>query len=90
MALLGNPAEIRTPLSWREGLMPQIVLFIAGAGLLAGARWIVREIQSRAAEAEHAAAEAHRRASEAAMGPKDLGSLEWDAEASVYRPVRRG
>ena len=59
-------------------------------GLLAGARWIVREIQSRAAEAEHAAAEAHRRASEAAMGPKDLGSLEWDAEASVYRPVRRG
>lgn len=63
--------------------MPQIVLFIAGAGLLAGARWIVREIQSRAAEA-------HRRASEAAMGPKDLGSLEWDAEASVYRPVRRG
>lgn len=69
--------------------MPQIVLVIAGAGLLAAARWLAREAQSRAAEAEQAAADAQRRAAEA-LGPKDLGALEWDAEASVYRPVRRG
>lgn len=69
--------------------MPQIVLLIAGAGLLAGARWIAREMQARAAEAERATAEAHRRAADAARGPKDLGALEWDAEAHVYRP-RRG
>ncbi len=68
--------------------MPQVVLLIAGAGLLAGARWLAREMQARAAEAELAAAEAQRRAADA-IGPKDLGALEWDAEASVYRPVRR-
>lgn len=69
--------------------MPQIVLLIAGAGLLAGARWLAREMQTRAAEAERAAAEARRGAAEHAQGPKDLGTLEWDADARVYRP-RRG
>lgn len=70
--------------------MPQIVLLIAGAGLLAGARWLAREMHTRAAEAERATAEAQRSAAEASRGPKDLGALEWDAEASVYRPVQRG
>lgn len=69
--------------------MPQIVLVIAGAGLLAAARWLAREAQSRAAEAEQATADAQRRAAETS-GPKDLGALEWDAEASVYKPARRG
>lgn len=68
--------------------MPQIMMLIAGAAVLAGARWLAREMQARAAEAERAAADAQRRAGEASRTPRDLGSLEWDADARVYRPGR--
>ena len=63
--------------------MPQlIVLAVAGAGLLAGYKWVSKKVS-----AHMEAAEAARHAAEA--GPKEMGALEWDAETQAYRPVRR-
>lgn len=72
--------------------MPQLLLLIAaGAGLYAGAKWVSKELQNAAQEAERVAEEARARAAAAARSaPKDLGALEWDATAGVYRPARRG
>ena len=67
--------------------MPQlIVLAIAGAGLLAGYKWISKKVADHT-EAERLRAEAERQAGEAA-GAKEMGQLVWDAEAQAYRPVR--
>jgi hypothetical protein len=66
--------------------MPQvIVLGLAGAGLYAGCRWLARELR-RALEAAEAAS---KDVAAKSIGPRDLGALEWDAEAGVYRPARR-
>lgn len=70
--------------------MPQLVLLaVAGAGLYAGYRLAVRGMRHLAREAQRAAEEMERRATGAAV-PKDLGTLEYDAKAGVYRPERRG
>lgn len=67
--------------------MPQaIALLIAGAGLYAGYRWVSREINKAAEAAERVRAEMKTRAAERTGGPKDLGRLEWDDAAKVYRP----
>lgn len=65
--------------------MPQlIVLAIAGAGLIVGYKWLTRKAAERAA-----AARVRAEAQEAAEHPKEMGQLEWDSEAGVYKPVRR-
>jgi len=67
--------------------MPQfIVIALAGAGLYAGYRWLSREMQRGAAEAMRAHEEIARRAADATGRPRDLGTLEWDEAAGVYRP----
>lgn len=68
--------------------MPQfLVLMLAGAGAVAGARWAARQLDKMAAEASRMAAEAERQA-EAARSSKarNLGTLEFDRETGQYRP----
>jgi hypothetical protein len=70
--------------------MPQlIVVALAGAGLYAGFKWIARGVHRAVEAAERTHEELGRRTGSSAMAPKDLGALEWDAEAGVYRPTRR-
>jgi hypothetical protein len=70
--------------------MPQlVVLALIGAGLYAGYKWLSRELRRAAEAAERAREELQRRAAEAAGGPKDLGRLEWDEKAGVYRPAQK-
>lgn len=67
--------------------MPQLaVAMIVGAGLMAGYKWIARELQRQSDSAEMARAEDEHRAK---VTPRDLGALEWDEASGVYRP-RRG
>lgn len=64
--------------------MPQFAIaMIVGAGLMAGYKWVQRELQRQVDTAEAA-----RAASEppSAVTPRDLGALEWDEAAGVYRP----
>lgn len=72
--------------------MPQLVAAVLiGAGVAAGVKWIAREV-SRAAETARAAQAQMARHSDSEKihsSPKDLGSLEWDPEAGVYRPSKR-
>ena len=64
--------------------MPQVLaLVIAGAGLYAGLKWMSRVLAQTAA-ARQAEAEARKQAR--GGGPKDLGTLEYDPQAGVYRP----
>jgi prephenate dehydrogenase len=64
--------------------MPQLAIaVIVGAGLMAGYKWIARELQRQSDSAETARAEAETHAS---VGPRDLGALEWDEASGVYKP----
>lgn len=66
--------------------MPQLIaIAAAGAGLYAGYRWLQRKLSEQAEML--ARAEAER--AQAASAVKEMGRLEWDAEAQAYRPVRR-
>ncbi len=65
--------------------MPQLVLLLGvGAGLVAGYKWVSREVE-RQKEAARARAEAQRTAN-AERSAKDLGTLEWDEASGAYRP----
>lgn len=65
--------------------MPHVIaLALAGAGLAAGYKWVSKKVSAHL-EAERARAEAAQRE---AAGPKEMGSLEWDAETGVYKPQR--
>lgn len=65
--------------------MPQLVLlFGVGAGLVAGYKWLSREVQ-RHAEAAEAVRERNRQA-QAGAAARDLGALEWDEATGAYRP----
>ena len=67
--------------------MPQLIaLALVGAGLYAGYKWLSKVVRRHGQAAARAQEEALRGAAEAAMGPKDLGSLVWDEQAGVYRP----
>jgi len=69
--------------------MPQLVAAVLiGAGVAAGVKWIAREM-ARAADVARQAQEQMTRSPEMKSVPKDLGSLEWDADAGVYRPSKR-
>ncbi len=68
--------------------MPQLVAaLLIGAGISAGVKWIAREM-ARAADVARETQEQMARGPELNTVPKDLGTLEWDAEAGVYRPAR--
>jgi len=70
--------------------MPQVIaLLLAGAGAYAGYRWVSREVRRALATAQKAEEGLRRQAANVSGAPKDLGSLEWDAEAGVYRPSKQ-
>lgn len=67
--------------------MPQLIaLAVAGAGLYAGIRWLQRKVTE---QAEAVARQDAARTGAAADAPREMGQLEWDADAKAYRPVRR-
>lgn len=71
--------------------MPQVIaLLLAGVGLFAGYRWVTREVRRAIAAAQEAQEELRNKAAEVSGFPRDLGNLEWDEKAGVYRPARRG
>lgn len=66
--------------------MPHVVLvLIAGAGVYAGMRWVAKALShvEDAAQSMQDDAETVRAPSRT---PKDLGTLDYDNEAKVYRP----
>jgi hypothetical protein len=66
--------------------MPQVVAAVLiGAGIAAGFKWIAREMARAADEARVAHEDSVPR--NVTTAPKDLGALEWDAKAGVYRPA---
>lgn len=71
--------------------MPQVVAAVLiGAGIAAGLKWLTKELTRAGEQTRLATEELKRRGAAAAMRtPKDLGALEWDAEAGVYRPSAR-
>ena len=69
--------------------MPHVVAAVLiGAGVAAGMKWLAKEM-SRASEAAREAAERMTHTTPLKSMPKDLGYLEWDADAGVYRPSKR-
>ena len=69
--------------------MPHVVAAVLiGAGVAAGMKWLAKEM-SRASEAARDAAERMTSNTSLKSMPKDLGYLEWDADAGVYRPRNR-
>lgn len=56
---------------------PLILLAIAGAGVYAGYKYLVRHSQQASPPSRDDARQS---------GVKNLGELEWDAKAGVYRP----
>jgi hypothetical protein len=69
--------------------MPQLVaVVLIGAGVAASVKWIAREM-ARASDAARQTHEQMTRGPELTPVLKDLGALEWDAEAGVYRPAKR-
>ncbi len=68
--------------------MPQVVAAVLiGAGIAAGVKWLVKEM-TRVEEGAQLAPEELKR-QPVGPAPKDLGTLEWDAKAGVYRPSGR-
>ena len=68
--------------------MPQLLVFVAiGAGLYTGYKWLSRGVAQATAAANRASDTLHQHAARARNGaPKDLGTLEWDEKAGLYRP----
>ncbi len=67
--------------------MPQIVAAVLiGAGIAAGVKWIAKEI---ARAAQGSVGHGGPSPQPVTAAPKDLGALEWDAKAGVYRPSRK-
>ena len=67
--------------------MPQVVAAVLiGAGIAAGVKWIAKEMARAADAARVAHDELMRHRDPINAAPKDLGTLEWDAKAGVYRP----
>jgi hypothetical protein len=69
--------------------MPHVFgAMLIAAGVYAGTRWVVQSLTRQAEEAARVAEDLRRRAA-GATAPKDLGALEYDAAAQVYRPKAR-
>jgi hypothetical protein len=70
--------------------MPHVVaVVLIGAGVFAGMKWLAKEMTRAAGEAARSAHEQMTRRNPLQSVPKDLGTLEWDADAGVYRPSER-
>lgn len=70
--------------------MPQVIaLVLAGAGLYAGYRWVSREIGRALAASNEAQDELRGQSVNLSHAPRDLGPLEWDEAAGVYRPSKQ-
>lgn len=68
--------------------MPQVIaLALLGAGLYAGYRWFTRTTSEIAAQMRRAEEELRQGA--AGRIEKNLGALEYDPAAGVYRPQRK-
>ena len=68
--------------------MPHLIaVVLIGAGIVAGVKWIAREV-ARAAGGD-SSQEQMVSNDPLATVPKDLGALVWDADAGVYRPATR-
>jgi hypothetical protein len=70
---------------WRSVVPQLFALALLGAGALAATRWVAKQVTA-AKEAADAAEAQLRRAAERANAPKDVGQLEWDEVAQVYKP----
>ena len=70
--------------------MPQLVVIAlaSAAGLYAGYRWVTRATREIADQMQRTD-EALRQEANAGRIEKNLGALEYDPVAGVYRPVRR-
>ena len=69
--------------------MPQVIaLALLGAGIYAGYRWFTRGAAHMALEMQRAAEEELPREAAGRM-EKNLGALEYDPAAGVYKPVRK-
>jgi hypothetical protein len=67
--------------------MPHVVAAVLiGAGLAAGVKWLAKEVARAASAARTAHEQMTGKDVLKTAVPKDLGSLEWDADAGVYRP----
>jgi hypothetical protein len=67
--------------------MPQVVFaVIAGAGFYAATRWFARALEAQEELTRRRAHDATQHSGGRAAGPRDLGALEWDERAGVYRP----
>jgi hypothetical protein len=67
--------------------MPQLIaVFVAGAGIYAGLKWLSKVLEQQARMAARHAEELRQRSAEKGRVPKDLGTLEYDPESGVYRP----
>ncbi len=69
--------------------MPQLIaLALAGAGLYASYKWLTRGMAKSGGAAEQTGEAQARSATDATSTatPKDLGALDWDEAAGVYRP----
>jgi hypothetical protein len=64
------------------------VLALVGAGLYAGYRWLTRPAQEIATEVRRTEDDLRARAAGAAL-QKNMGRLEYDPIAGVYRPADR-
>ena len=68
--------------------MPQVIaLALLGAGFYAGYRWFTRTTREFAAQMQRTEEELRQEA--AGRIEKNLGALEYDPAAGVYRPVRK-
>jgi hypothetical protein len=68
--------------------MPQIVAAVLiGAGIAAGVKWLAKEVAKAANVTRVSTEDAKRR--RPMVAPRDLGTLEYDAKAGVYRPLRK-
>lgn len=56
---------------------PLILLALAGAGCYAGYKYVMKRAEQAARPSRDETAQA---------GAKNLGELEWDSKAGVYRP----
>lgn len=60
---------------------PLFLLALVGAGCFAGYK-LYSKLNAQADRVRNTAKDAARKT----VGPRDLGELEWDAKAGVYRP----
>lgn len=67
-------------------MLPAIPLFVAGAGLYLGSRWLAKELLRKADDVRKAADEVRARSSELHSAPRDLGPLVFDKTSGTYVP----